>query len=54
MRGRIGADFSRRAGNPRDDTERAMNHYNIPKEEYLRCPKCYPLPDRGTGLYRNR
>ena len=34
----------------REDIERAMRHYNIDEAEYLRCPSCYPLPPRGTGL----
>jgi len=38
-------------GIPLDDTQRAARHYNISPEEYLGCPDCYPLPDRGAGLY---
>jgi len=38
-------------GIPLDDAQRAARHYNISPEEYLACPGCYPLPDRGAGLY---
>jgi len=38
-------------GIPRENIERAMRHYGITPEQYLTCPDCYPLPDRGAGLY---
>jgi len=38
-----------RAGIPRTDVERAMNHYNITESQYLTHPGWYPLPQRGTG-----
>jgi len=59
MRGRIDRKVrqakeaeERGKGIPLSDIERACRHYNITKEEYLACPDCYPLPDRGTGLIR--
>lgn len=45
--------ISRNGGVPRTDMERAMNHYSISPEQYMTCPQCYPLPPRGTGIYRN-
>jgi len=45
---RQGQDRGR--GVRREDIERALRHYNIDEAEYLRCPSCYPLPPRGTGL----
>jgi hypothetical protein len=44
------ASTQRRMGEPRDDIERAMNHYNISMDEYFANPQLYPLPERGTGL----
>jgi len=41
-------------GTPLTDLERACRHYGITEEEYLSCPECYPLPPRGTGLYREK
>ena len=38
-------------GIPLDNAQRAARHYGITPEQYLACPQCYPLPDRGTGLY---
>ena len=38
-------------GIPLDDGQRAARHYGITPEEYLACPRCYPLPERGAGLY---
>lgn len=38
-------------GIPYTDIQRACRHYNISPEQYLACPGCYPLPDRGAGLY---
>lgn len=38
-------------GNPYGDAERACRHWGISPEQYLACPGCYPLPDRGAGLY---
>ena len=40
----------RGAGVPLNDVERACRHYGITQDEYFNCPRCYPLPDRGTGL----
>ena len=37
-------------GIPLNDAERAARHYGVTPEQYLRCPECYPLPERGTGL----
>jgi len=37
-------------GIPLDDAQRAARHYGITPEQYLACPTCYPLPDRGAGL----
>jgi len=45
-----GAREDRGRGQPLNDAERAARHYNITPEEYLDCPSCYPLPNRGTGL----
>ena len=38
-------------GIPYTNIERACRHWNITPEQYLVCPGCYPLPDRGAGLY---
>lgn len=38
-------------GIPYTDIQRACRHYGISPEQYLACPQCYPLPDRGAGLY---
>ena len=37
-------------GLPLLDIKRACRHYRITEEEFFRCPECYPLPPRGTGL----
>ena len=42
---------NRGEGIPLDNAQRAARHYNISPEQYLVCPGCYPLPDRGAGLY---
>ena len=38
-------------GIPLDDLQRAARHYGVTEDEVLACPSCYPLPDRGAGLY---
>ena len=40
-------------GTPRDDVERACQHYGITEAEYCVDPSAYPLPARGTGLLWN-
>jgi len=37
-------------GIPYRDIDRACRHWGISPEQYLACPDCYPLPDRGAGL----
>jgi len=47
---RTNKSMERGRGIPRNDVERAMNHYGITEEEYCRNPLAYPLPERGYGL----
>jgi hypothetical protein len=47
---REGEEWGR--GIPLTDIERACRHYGITPDQYLACPECYLLPERGAGLVR--
>ncbi len=45
----FGAPIARRSGNPKNDIERAMDHYGVSAADYLAHPEWYPLPERGSA-----